>query len=353
MPHCAAPCARKARRSRSVSRRGPGPRPSIIAPSACARRHEAGAGLRAVEQHRAGAAIAGLAADLGAGQSAAGRAACRRASRTARRCDARRLAVEREAQGRSSRPAGGGSSHAHAALRLLAVRADRRAASSRISASRRAPADSRPRRGCRRSATSCATCSGRTMSAQRPSGCPCSARLERRQPLGTAEQAPTARRARAIASVRHRLDDARRHHDRDHQIAARAELEERAARPARASGTRSAVTISSAPACRVPIAGRGTRAPARAACRARSRAPPLHRARSGWAGRRPRARRCRDCRRACRGSGSARRRSRAPPASGRRTAAAARRAISSSRWRGSRSASAVRLARCRAARRWR
>ena len=61
-------------------------------------------------------------------------------------------------------------------------------------------------------------------------------RLQRRQPLRHGEQAPTAMRAARDASVRHRLDHAGDHGDGDHEIAARAELEEVAARGRAAAG---------------------------------------------------------------------------------------------------------------------
>ena len=69
MPHCAAPWARNAC---AAVGQWPSRRPStvsMLAPSACAVGNQAGAHLLAVEQHRAGAAVAGLAADLGAGEA--------------------------------------------------------------------------------------------------------------------------------------------------------------------------------------------------------------------------------------------------------------------------------------------
>ena len=68
MPHCAAPCARKDACSADSL---PLARPSTVRtarPCDGRRRHQAGADRLAVEQHRAGAAVAGVAADLGAGQ---------------------------------------------------------------------------------------------------------------------------------------------------------------------------------------------------------------------------------------------------------------------------------------------
>ena len=69
MPHCAAPCARNAARSRSVTPSGPAPRRCDRRAVRLRGRDQAGADLLAVHQHGAGAAIAGVAADLGAGQA--------------------------------------------------------------------------------------------------------------------------------------------------------------------------------------------------------------------------------------------------------------------------------------------
>ena len=71
MPHCAAPWATKAR-CRFESAPSAPARPSTVvtvAAFALADGDDAGAHLLAVEQHRAGAAVAGVAADLGAGQA--------------------------------------------------------------------------------------------------------------------------------------------------------------------------------------------------------------------------------------------------------------------------------------------
>ena len=154
----------------------------------------------------------------------------------------------------------------------------------------------------------CATCSLATMSDAAAEGSADQRGLQRRQAL-------RHRRARAHRQPRRRdapvgadLDDARHHGDRDHQIPARAELEEMAAHVAAAGfGTRMAVTISSA---RMPSADSrsGIRASAHGACRRRWPARSPHPAPAGWAAHRPPARPCKDCRRWCRGSGSARRR---------------------------------------------
>ena len=84
---------------------------------------------------------------------------------------------------------------------------------------------------------SAARCAALTMSAA------VARRLRRRSAASSAgrrcatgEQAPTAMRAASIAPVVVRLDHARDHDDRDHQIAPRAELEEIAARAAAALG---------------------------------------------------------------------------------------------------------------------
>ncbi len=61
IPHCAAPCDRKAR-CKALDRLD-------IATRDLAHRYHAGTDLLAVEQHRAGAAVAGLATDLGALQA--------------------------------------------------------------------------------------------------------------------------------------------------------------------------------------------------------------------------------------------------------------------------------------------
>ena len=130
------------------------------------------------------------------------------------------------------------------------------------------------------------------------------------------------------------LQRGRRHGDRDHEIAPRAQLQERAARRhARGRGTWIATTSS-------PGASAVRRTPVMNWPSGRRRAP----ARPGEldlgverqqaaARRRPPARRCRGCRPACRRSGSGGRRPRARPASGRRTAAADRpRAARSRSW---------------------
>ncbi len=94
-------------------------------------RHEAGADLRAVEQHGAGAAIAGVAADLGSGEAEpVAQEIGERLER--RRLDEARLAVERE-RNRERRRRRRGLMDAHAALRA-AVSA-RLARKSRVSAS--------------------------------------------------------------------------------------------------------------------------------------------------------------------------------------------------------------------------
>jgi hypothetical protein len=71
MPHWAAPCARKACAQAVDPVRPGGLDRGDVAAVGLRRRHEAGAGLRAVDQHGAGAAIAGVAADLGAGEAEA------------------------------------------------------------------------------------------------------------------------------------------------------------------------------------------------------------------------------------------------------------------------------------------
>ena len=110
MPHCAAPCARNALRSRSVSPPGPGPSTVwIAAPLRLTGGDEAGAGLLTVEEHRAGAAVAGVAADLGAGKP---EAVAQRTGEARERIggDGDRIAVDPEA--------GIVSRVGHAALRL-------------------------------------------------------------------------------------------------------------------------------------------------------------------------------------------------------------------------------------------
>ncbi len=69
MPHCAAPWARKGLGKRLAKRIVPQPLDGRHGRTVdLAERHHAGAGLLAVDEHRAGAAIAGIAADLGARQ---------------------------------------------------------------------------------------------------------------------------------------------------------------------------------------------------------------------------------------------------------------------------------------------
>ena len=69
----------------------------ICRPAAWADRRQAGADGLAVEQHRAGAAIAGIAADLGAGQPQILAQHLRQPAHR-RRCDGRQPAVDGQAQ---------------------------------------------------------------------------------------------------------------------------------------------------------------------------------------------------------------------------------------------------------------
>ena len=107
-------------------------------------------------------------------------------------------------------------------------------------------------------------------------------------PAGAAAR-PSRRRRRGAprddAPSRIGLDDAGHHDDRDHQILARAELEEVAARVALLGfGTRIAVTISSGRQTRVAIAVDEARASARCARPLAARQLDLaHRAPAGWA----------------------------------------------------------------------
>ena len=118
------------------------------------------------------------------------------------------------------------------------------------------------------------------------------------------------------------VEDRRRHHDGNHQIAPRSELAGIASATRSRRGMSSAVTISSGRAGRRPIAADEPLESEHAAGRLARRARPLRRARAGMECRRPPARRCRRCRRACRGSAPEPRRSRGPPPGIRRTAAA-------------------------------
>ena len=191
MPHCAAPWREEgAPAARDSAPSPPGPRPSSPrGPATWPTGDQAGADRLAVEQHGAGAAIAGVAADLGAGQAelVAQHVGQPRGSAPRRTATARPLSAKRE-------PPGG----------RRFTRGQRSAASARRSSSR-------PRRGGRRRwpRTSSIGVSGaddRRGSTQAgeasAAGAPPQARP--RAPAGAArpaEQAPTASAGRGDAAV--------------------------------------------------------------------------------------------------------------------------------------------------------
>ena len=190
MPHCAAPCARKARAQPA----GEPVRPRALdgldrAPSACAGRHEAGADLHAVEEHGAGAAVAGTAADLGAGEAELVAQRLRRAARRDRPRPSDRSPFTVSAMPRPS-----GAPHQAALLCGCPASARR----GRAPAPARPPGGRRRRRGHRRWAT------GRRDGARDEAREPPRQRVARQSASSaasrraTAEQAPTAMRAEAM-----------------------------------------------------------------------------------------------------------------------------------------------------------
>ena len=239
-----------------------------------------------------------------------------RARRAARDKPLQRRAVDARGSPLSVRvDAGGAIEH------QSAPPASPREAASTPGASASAPrrADRRRWRGRRRSAR------GRQISAaiQRARPSRAGAPIKRRS---AAADAVADRRAGADRDARRAIRRPRcrargDHDDRDHEIAPRAELQERRTRRRRGRGIRTAVMNSSRASAvrRLPVRRRPS---GNAANAARRNELDLGIASAAAERRRRRARRCRDCRRASRGSGSARRRSRAPPTCGRRRAAA-------------------------------
>ncbi len=316
MPHCAAPCSRKARRSRSVSPRGPTPSTVwMTAPSACAvgtrQAHTCSPSRITVQAPQSPASQPILvpvrpsswrsvsASDAnGAASTVVGCPFSVKATVTASRCGARSCITPPSAAGGPSAPS-----------------ADRASAPAPPRAGRRRS------RGCRRWAPDASRCDGATSCAAVADGCAIRAASERGQALRDGRAGADGEVRRRDAALPIDLDDARHHHDRDHQIFARAELEEVAARrvaPLRhKDGGDDLVGAAGGVAIAVDEVAPSAPCAGRAGWPARCRRP----APAGWARRRRPARRCRCCRRACRGSGSARRRPRARRASGRRTAA--------------------------------
>ena len=99
MPHWAAPCATKACWSAdSLPPAGKSLDGHHLPAGALAGGDDAGADLLAVEQHRAGAAVAGMAADLGAGQAEFVAQQVRQAPARIE-CDLQRLAVHAQRDG--------------------------------------------------------------------------------------------------------------------------------------------------------------------------------------------------------------------------------------------------------------
>ena len=193
---------RRARGRRGAAGRSapPGPRPStvsIAAPSACAVGTRQAQTCCAVEQHGAGAAVAGLAADLGAGEPelVAQRVGERRERRGAETVTGR--AVEREAT-----PVGASRVRA----RVLHQAALRRAALGQLAEQvahqrqRRLRADRRPSRGCRRWAR--ARRDAPAARGPRAAASGCAERAPPPAPAGAAARPSRRRRRRARAAMR-------------------------------------------------------------------------------------------------------------------------------------------------------
>ena len=197
----------------------PGLRPSSTArPATCAAGDQAGADLLAVEQHRAGAAIAGIAADLGAGQAEL--VAQRAARRVRRRSVGRDAAVPFSVEGECSAVGKG--------LSRQPWRARDAASSARRSSVAPRRGDRRRWRARRRSASAPARCCRRHDAARpAPTGSADERGLERRQALRRPPSRRRRRRAPRRCGPRPRLQDRGDHGDRDDEIAPRAELEER------------------------------------------------------------------------------------------------------------------------------
>ena len=174
-------------------------------------RDQAGADLRAVQQHRAGAAIAGIAADLGAGETEIV------AQHVGQPRDRRDVAAPRPPVDREATVPG---ASAGAKPRARGDEFERQRAAIVRSAAHVVIGDSGAR------------CSGATSSARR---------LERRAHQGSfeARQALRHRRARSrprrarVATLPSRSRRSPRHDDRDDQIFARAQLEEGGLRASR------------------------------------------------------------------------------------------------------------------------
>ena len=222
MPHCAAPCSRKEACSADSL---PLARPSTVRTAAARntrRRNEAGADRFVVEHDRAGAAIAGVAADLGAGEMELV-AQHRRQPPHRRHVDRDRGAVDREADAWRDR----GSCRALLSRLRLPCDAAAVAASARDTISRAAPRrySALPRTssiGVR----SAKCLSASVISASERMCLPAQFALQPAQPLRDRRAgADRDRRVGHHAVVADR-NPHRRHGDRDDEIAPRAELEE-------------------------------------------------------------------------------------------------------------------------------
>ncbi len=193
------------------------------APLRLARRHQAGAHRRAVEEHGAGAAVARIAADL---DVAAPRGGAARPTAAPRRAAAKaiRLAVQRERIGRCGRVRRWGGSRGRRSSSCGQLSGTpRRACGGRAPA--QPPGGRRRRRAHRRSGTA-----GRDAPPPQPrsrsaSGAPGARPPAHGSRTATGEQAPTATRAWST-----RPSSARQHHrdhgDGDDEVAPRAELGE-------------------------------------------------------------------------------------------------------------------------------